>query len=80
MVVSASRVARTAAPVLRSRRVRPRWSQDHRRTWEVSGRLERRRELRGAWQRFSDDGELVRLKLALLAGLLVLAALLERTV
>lgn len=36
--------------------------------------------LRSLWRRFADDRDLVRLKIMLLVGLIVLAALLERVV
>lgn len=36
--------------------------------------------LRSLWRRFADDRDLVRLKIMLLVGLVVLAALLERVV
>ncbi len=80
MVVSAARLAQTAAPPLRPRSVRMQWARDVRQTRRTSGRPGRRAEHRSVWRRFGDDRDLVRLKLLLLAGLVVLTALLERGV
>jgi hypothetical protein len=90
MVVSTARLARTTAPAFMppARRVRgvstgsPRVNRMGVRRLDAEWPLDRtrRRGLPRLVQRFADDRDLVRFKVVLLTGLLVLTALAERVV
>jgi|GEM_PF-5854816 len=80
MVMSAARLAGTAAPARRTWSGQARWARDIRRTRWTSGHRGHRAELRSVCRRFTDDGDLIGLKLMVLAGLVALTALLERVV